>query len=72
MVSTRGDEKGASSPANLVEDLIKIFDGLRVVDGVSFPMSKGEVFGFLGPDGASKTTSTSLLCTLIHPSSGKA
>ncbi len=56
MLSTRGDVEGASNPVILVEGLIKVFDDLRAVDGVSFRVSKGEVFGFLDPDGAGKTT----------------
>ena len=47
-----------------------VAQGLRVVDGVSFSVSRGEIFGFLGPNGAGKTTTIKMLTGLIHPSSG--
>ena len=72
MAATREHTKGDTDPAIQVNDLVKDFDGLKAVDGVSFQVSKGEVFGFLGPNGAGKTTTISMLCTLLHPSSGKA
>lgn len=53
-------------------DLTKKFGSLTAVDGVSFNVSKGEVFGFLGPNGAGKTTTVRMLCCLISKSSGEA
>ncbi len=45
----------------VVEDLTKIYDGQRVVDGISFAVKKGEIFGILGPNGAGKTTTLEML-----------
>ena len=42
------------------------------VDGISFSVPKGEIFGLLGPNGAGKTTTIKMLCTLITPTSGDA
>jgi ABC-2 type transport system ATP-binding protein len=55
-----------------VENLTKVFNGLRAVDGISFEVKEGELFGLLGPNGAGKTTTLNMLATLIRPTSGKA
>ena len=44
-----------------VDKLIKTYDGNNVVDGVSFEVKKGEIFGILGPNGAGKTTTLEML-----------
>ncbi len=59
-------------PAVLVENLTKNFDWLTAVDGISFEVEEGEVFGLLGPNGAGKTTTVRMICTLIQPTSGTA
>ncbi len=45
---------------------------LVAVDGISFSVTAGEVFGLLGPNGAGKTTTIKMLCTLLTPTSGTA
>lgn len=45
---------------------------LTAVDGVSFEISRGEIFGLLGPNGAGKSTTIRMLCTLLEPSGGTA
>ena len=55
-----------------VENLTKVFNGLRAVDGISFDVREGELFGLLGPNGAGKTTTLNMLSTLLRPTLGKA
>jgi len=55
-----------------VENLVKRFGGLVAVDGISFSVARGEIFGLLGPNGAGKTTTINMLCTLTKPTSGRA
>jgi len=51
-------------------NLTKKFGDFTAVDRISFDVEKGEIFGFLGANGAGKTTAMRMLCGLIHPSSG--
>ncbi len=51
-------------------NLRKAFNGFTAVDGVSFKVGKGDLFGLLGPNGAGKTTTIRMLCTLLEPTSG--
>ena len=51
--------------------LCKSFRGRRVVDGVSFSVSPGEVVGLLGPNGAGKTTSFHCVVGLLSPDAGE-
>lgn len=53
-----------------VEELTKQFDNFTAVDHISFDVVKGEVFGFLGANGAGKTTAMRMLCGLSRPTSG--
>ena len=53
-----------------IKGLAKKYDSLLAVDGIDPEISKGELFGFLGPNGAAKTTTIKLLVGLLKPTSG--
>ncbi len=53
-----------------VRDLTKKFGNFTAVDNISFNVEKGEIFGFLGANGAGKTTAMRMLCGLSFPTSG--
>ncbi|MFL5328269.1 MAG: ABC transporter ATP-binding protein [Gemmataceae bacterium] len=55
-----------------VEQLAKTFGSVHAVDGISFTVAPGEVFGLLGPNGAGKTTTLRILGTLLKPTGGSA
>ena len=64
-------------PALRVDNLVKLYrprrgPQLRAVDGLSFTVPRGSIFGLLGPNGAGKTTTLKILNTLIRPTSGHA
>lgn len=59
-------------PAIEVDNLVRKFGDLTAVDGVTFQVEPGEVFGFLGPNGDGKTTTINMLCTLLRPTAGLA
>lgn len=54
------------------EGLTKCFGNFTAVDHISFSVKQGEIFGFLGANGAGKTTAMKILCGLSRPTSGKA
>jgi ABC-2 type transport system ATP-binding protein len=54
-----------------VENLTKRFGNFTAVDNISFEVKKGEIFGFLGANGAGKTTAMRMLCGLSIPTDGK-
>ena len=61
--------------AIVVRDLVKTFarrgqPDIRAVDGLTFAVRRGSIFGLLGPNGAGKTTTLKMLTTLLRPSSG--
>ncbi|HTQ86300.1 MAG TPA: ABC transporter ATP-binding protein, partial [Candidatus Solibacter sp.] len=60
-----------------VQNLVKVYRGkngaeVRAVDGLSFSVAPGAIFGLLGPNGAGKTTTLKILNTLLRPTSGRA
>jgi ABC-type multidrug transport system ATPase subunit len=55
-----------------VDKVVKHFGPTRALDGVSFEVDRGELFGLIGPDGAGKTTLLRILVTLLLPQSGRA
>jgi len=56
----------------ICKELTKQFGDFKAVDGISFAVEKGEIFGFLGANGAGKTTAMRILCGLSYPTSGEA
>ena len=52
------------------EGLVKIYSGRKVVNGVSFRLTQGEVVGLLGPNGAGKTTSFYMAVGMVRPNAG--
>ena len=52
------------------ENLKKYFGNVKAVDDVSFSVEKGELFGFLGVNGAGKSTVINMLATLLEPTDG--
>ena len=71
-----GIEKGAATESQLtenvieVEHLVKAFGTFHAVDDISFTVKRGEIFGFLGANGAGKTTAMHMLTGLNQPTSG--
>jgi ABC-2 type transport system ATP-binding protein len=53
-----------------LENVVKRYGKVTALDGVSFDVRQGEMFGLIGPDGAGKTTTIRLLCGLLHADGG--
>jgi ABC-2 type transport system ATP-binding protein len=62
--------KTQSQPVIVVKNLLKEYPGIRAVDGISFDIQPGEVFGMVGPNGAGKTTTIECIEGLRQPDQG--
>ena len=69
-----GAEQGGVGPAVEVHELVKRYPKrpVNAVDGISFSVRAGEIFGLLGPNGAGKTTTVGVLTTRVRPTAGRA
>jgi ABC-2 type transport system ATP-binding protein len=61
-----------SDPAILVRELTRKFGSFTAVDRISFAVDRGEIFGFLGANGAGKSTAIRMMCGLLRPTAGTA
>lgn len=64
-------EKMQEQSAVVIEHLTKKFGDFTAVDDISFTVNKGEIFGFLGANGAGKSTTIRMLCGILKPTSGR-
>jgi ABC-2 type transport system ATP-binding protein len=62
----------SAAPAIAVQNLTRRFGQVTAVDGVTYEVRSGELFGLVGPDGAGKTTTLRLLAGVLRPTSGDA
>lgn len=71
-IEHEGSNKVVNEAENVieVEHLVKAFGTFRAVDDISFTVKRGEIFGFLGANGAGKTTAMHMLTGLNQPTSG--
>ena len=68
----RNRTEDSQTPVIKVNNLVKRFGTFTAVDHISFEVRKGEIFGFLGANGAGKTTAMRILCGLSLPTEGHA
>ncbi len=59
-------------PAIIVDSVVKFYGKFQALDGISFEVQPGEIFGLIGPNGAGKTTTLRILSTLLRIDAGKA
>ena len=73
-ISRNKDDSNSIEVKDLKKHFIekKRFSDVKAVDGISFQVKKGELFGLLGPNGAGKTTTINMLCGLLKPTEGTA
>jgi len=63
--------RAGDGPAVRLDALTRRFGDFVAVDGLTLDVGRGEVFGFLGPNGSGKTTTIRMLCGLLRPSAGR-
>ena len=66
------DTADSAGPAVEAVDLVHRFGATTALDGATFTVRRGEIFGLLGPNGAGKTTAMRILLTLLRPTGGRA
>ena len=71
-VAAPPDRAHNGAPAVDVRSIVKRFGDFTAVDGISFSVAPGEIFGLLGPNGAGKSTLIRMMVTLLPPTSGTA
>lgn len=64
-------KKAVTLKAVEVRDLVKSYEDVQAVKGISFDVEEGSFFAFLGPNGAGKSTTISILCSLLSKDSGE-
>jgi ABC-2 type transport system ATP-binding protein len=67
--SGEGPQRLMNDAAIIVRDLTRKFGAFTAVDGISFAVERGEIFGFLGANGAGKSTTIRMMCGLLKPTS---
>jgi ABC-2 type transport system ATP-binding protein len=70
--AARESREPATEPAIIADELVKNYGEITALDGLSFTVPAGTVFGLLGPNGAGKSTTIKILTTLSKPTSGSA
>jgi phospholipid/cholesterol/gamma-HCH transport system ATP-binding protein len=68
---TANKEPKSNEPLIAVRNLVKQFNGRKVLEGISFEVKAGETVGIIGPSGCGKSTILKLLCGLIEPDGGE-
>ncbi len=68
---TLGDDSEETSPTLIVEDVTKIFGGLRAVNNVSLELNPGEILGLIGPNGSGKSTLINVITGFYKPNEGR-
>ena len=64
-------QTGTPAQVLATQQLVKIYGGRSVVNGVDLKVNEGEIVGLLGPNGAGKTTSFYMIVGLVRPHSGR-
>lgn len=54
-----------------IKNLVKKYEDTVAVDNISLSIEEGEIYGILGPNGAGKSTAISIICSLLHPTTGE-